>query len=310
MDSEAESARAAKPPDETLDIGSESGSPVSADYRSRDSAFSGEVNRVQIDVDDPALDTDHLISPEERLRVVMSIQSSSTRTLRSARSPTTAISWSTQWGAGAGLVPVTRRRSVVLEAAWWGLLGACSLVVGAVIVTFRAAGRRLVGAVMGFGAGVLLSAVSFELFEKAVTTSAGTGGTGAGFFVGALTLFTGDVLISRLDGGAGPDTSPELVGVAHRSRNRARRDSRIGGARADGVADRRRRPLNAARGFHLEPARVGRRVGRPVPLRLESVSLPIVSHIRVVIIMVDVGSAFGILPSLSFLGSFGTLISG
>jgi len=59
--------------DETLDVGDEFGSPVTPDYPA-DRTFSGDVNWVQIDVDKDAVDLDHLISPEERLRVAMAIQ--------------------------------------------------------------------------------------------------------------------------------------------------------------------------------------------------------------------------------------------
>jgi arylsulfatase len=58
--------------DETCDIGKETGSPVSPDYGDRDNAFSGEVNWVQIDLEQD--DHDHLISPEERFRVAMARQ--------------------------------------------------------------------------------------------------------------------------------------------------------------------------------------------------------------------------------------------
>lgn len=60
--------------DETCDIGFESGSPVTSDYPARGTKFSGEVNWVEIDVGKDAEDLDHLISPEERLRVAMAIQ--------------------------------------------------------------------------------------------------------------------------------------------------------------------------------------------------------------------------------------------
>jgi len=58
--------------DETLDIGTETGSPVTADYKSR--KFSGDVNWVEIDVDKDAEDLDHFIKPEERLALAMAIQ--------------------------------------------------------------------------------------------------------------------------------------------------------------------------------------------------------------------------------------------
>jgi ZIP family zinc transporter len=51
---------------------------------------------------------------------------------------------------------------------------------------------------MGFGSGVLISAVSFELVDEAVSVSGGRGGAGAGFFIGALTYFAGDTTIAAL----------------------------------------------------------------------------------------------------------------
>jgi arylsulfatase len=60
--------------DETLDVGSDTSSPVSDDYRSDASRFTGKVAWVQIDVDDAAEDTDHMISPEERLKIAMARQ--------------------------------------------------------------------------------------------------------------------------------------------------------------------------------------------------------------------------------------------
>jgi arylsulfatase A-like enzyme len=58
--------------DETCDIGFESGSPVTTDYSKRN--FSGEVNWVEIDIDQAAEDLDHLIKPEERLAISMALQ--------------------------------------------------------------------------------------------------------------------------------------------------------------------------------------------------------------------------------------------
>ncbi len=60
--------------DETLDVGSDSGTPVSDEYGSRDSVFTGRIHRVQIDLGEDAEDSDHLITPEERMRIVTSRQ--------------------------------------------------------------------------------------------------------------------------------------------------------------------------------------------------------------------------------------------
>jgi arylsulfatase len=58
--------------DETLDIGKETGTTVSADYTTHTSKFNGKIHWVQLDagVDDH----DHFIDPEERLRVAMARQ--------------------------------------------------------------------------------------------------------------------------------------------------------------------------------------------------------------------------------------------
>jgi arylsulfatase A-like enzyme len=60
--------------DETTDVGSDSSTPVSDDYGPKDSAFTGRVRWVQIDIDEAAEDLDHLITPEERLRIAMARQ--------------------------------------------------------------------------------------------------------------------------------------------------------------------------------------------------------------------------------------------
>jgi hypothetical protein len=60
--------------DETTDLGSDTATPVSDDYNPKTSAFTGRVRWVQIDLDEAAEDLDHLISPEERLRIAMARQ--------------------------------------------------------------------------------------------------------------------------------------------------------------------------------------------------------------------------------------------
>ena len=60
--------------DETLDVGSDSGTPVSDEYGSRDSVFTGRIHRVQIDLGDDAQDNDHLITVEERMRIITTRQ--------------------------------------------------------------------------------------------------------------------------------------------------------------------------------------------------------------------------------------------
>ena len=73
-------------------------------------------------------------------------------------------------------------------ALGWGALAASSLVIGAFLGILRTWPPRLVGLVLAFGAGALISAVSFDLAEEGARLG-DTGVTGAGLAVGAVTYF-------------------------------------------------------------------------------------------------------------------------
>jgi arylsulfatase len=60
--------------DETCDVGADTASPVSDDYTSEGSRFTGTVEWVQLDIAEAAEDLDHLIAPEERLHIAMTRQ--------------------------------------------------------------------------------------------------------------------------------------------------------------------------------------------------------------------------------------------
>ena len=84
------------------------------------------------------------------------------------------------------------------EAMAWSLLGASSLLLGALAAFFLPIGKRLLGMIMGFGAGVLISAVAYELVEEAFATS--SRGVALGLAAGSVTFFVGDGLIDRMGG--------------------------------------------------------------------------------------------------------------
>jgi ZIP family zinc transporter len=86
------------------------------------------------------------------------------------------------------------------EALAWGLLAGSSLVLGGVIGVTAGLGNRALGLVMGFGAGVLISAVAYELVLEAADAALGTGAAGAGLAAGAFVFFGGDALISARTG--------------------------------------------------------------------------------------------------------------
>jgi ZIP family zinc transporter len=70
----------------------------------------------------------------------------------------------------------------------WGAVAASSLVLGVLLGLARGWPSRLIGLVLAFGAGALVSAVSFELFEEGVKVG-GSAAVGIGLGLGAIVYF-------------------------------------------------------------------------------------------------------------------------
>jgi ZIP family zinc transporter len=87
----------------------------------------------------------------------------------------------------------------VLEAAFWGLVGGVALLVGAAIGLWLRAGQRVVGLVMAFGSGVLISALAFDLTEEAFSRG-GVGPVAGGMAAGAIAFFVGDWIVDHRGG--------------------------------------------------------------------------------------------------------------
>ncbi|MDQ2584216.1 ZIP family metal transporter [Saccharothrix yanglingensis] len=92
--------------------------------------------------------------------------------------------------------PGATRGGAVLEAAAWGLLAGSALLVGALVGYLVRVPRGVVAAVMGFGSGVLMSAVAFELVGEAHELG-GLLPTTAGSALGALVYTGANVLLAR-----------------------------------------------------------------------------------------------------------------
>jgi zinc transporter, ZIP family len=96
-------------------------------------------------------------------------------------------------------------------ALGWGVVAASSLVLGMLLGLARSWPSRLIGLVLAFGAGALVSAVSFELFEEGVDVG-GAAWVGVGLAAGALTYFVLARLVERL--GPGGSDSPGGTSLA------------------------------------------------------------------------------------------------
>ena len=81
-------------------------------------------------------------------------------------------------------------------ALGWGTLAASSLVIGALLGIVRPWPRRLIGLVLAFGAGALISAVSFDLAQEG-TRIGDPAVVAVGLGFGAITYFTLDRRLER-----------------------------------------------------------------------------------------------------------------
>jgi zinc transporter, ZIP family len=96
----------------------------------------------------------------------------------------------------------------MLQAFLWGLLATSSLILGGLIASRFNLGKKTLGVIMAFGAGTLISAISYELIFESVKLAKGSGFPAFGLFAGALTFFFSDRLIARF----GTDNPMEIEG--------------------------------------------------------------------------------------------------
>lgn len=85
---------------------------------------------------------------------------------------------------------------VWLQAGLWGLLSGGALVIGAAVGYFFDVPRRIIAAIMAFGSGVLISALSLELMEEAHKRG-GFAATAIGFVAGAVIFTASNWLLAR-----------------------------------------------------------------------------------------------------------------
>ena len=86
------------------------------------------------------------------------------------------------------------------EAAFWGFVGASSLIVAAEL-TFRVVlSPMTVGLIMAFGVGTLISSIAFELVEPALELGDGPAILVVGLLLGSLAFFLGDQAVVRMGG--------------------------------------------------------------------------------------------------------------
>jgi ZIP family zinc transporter len=83
-------------------------------------------------------------------------------------------------------------------AAFYGLVSGSTLFIGALIGIYLNIPTRLLGAILAFSSGVMISSLTFDLMENAFL-SGGFASVSIGFLSGTLLFVLGDYLIDRAD---------------------------------------------------------------------------------------------------------------
>src|ERR1044071_5804984 len=83
-----------------------------------------------------------------------------------------------------------------LVAGLWGLLAGSALMIGAGIGYYAKISQRVIAAIMSFGSGVLISALSFDLMDEAYKTG-GFDSTSIGFISGAAVYTIANVFLAK-----------------------------------------------------------------------------------------------------------------
>lgn len=102
----------------------------------------------------------------------------------------------------------------MLTALGWGALAAASLVIGALLALARRWRDGVVGAVLAFGAGALISSVAFELAQEGLRIGS-PASVAIGLALGAITFFAADRAVEKIGGrkGGGAAGLPLALGA-------------------------------------------------------------------------------------------------
>ncbi len=83
-----------------------------------------------------------------------------------------------------------------VTAGFWGLFAGSALLIGAAVGYWARVPRRVIASIMAFGAGVLISALSFDLMDEAYARG-GFDSTAIGFITGAAVYTGANLLLAK-----------------------------------------------------------------------------------------------------------------
>lgn len=120
----------------------------------------------------------------------------------------------------------------IFESLLWGFIASIPLVIGCTVALFVSLPKSIIGAIMAFGSGVLVVALTFSLVEEAFSLSQLIPPVVIGFILGGVSYSVANHILDRKSKSKSNGTSSGTV----RKRKRSHGDNAGGGKSASGLA--------------------------------------------------------------------------
>lgn len=117
----------------------------------------------------------------------------------------------------------------VFESLLWGFIASIPLVIGCTVALFVSLRKSIIGAIMAFGSGVLVAALTFSLVEEAFSLSQSIPPVVIGFVLGGVSYSVANHILDR-------KSKQDGNGSTVRKRKRSHGDNAGGGKSASGLS--------------------------------------------------------------------------
>jgi zinc transporter, ZIP family len=133
----------------------------------------------------------------------------------------------------------------VFESLLWGFIASIPLVIGCTVALFVSLRKSIIGAIMAFGSGVLVAALTFSLVEEAFSLSQSIPPVVIGFILGGVSYSVSNHILDKKsksgsDAVSSSDTTNNNItsnkNCAVRKRKRSHGDNAGGGKSASGLS--------------------------------------------------------------------------
>jgi ZIP family zinc transporter len=119
-----------------------------------------------------------------------------------------------------------------LNLFFWGFIASIPLVIGCIVAIFVSLPKSIIAAIMAFGSGVLVAALTFSLVEEAFSLSQSIPPVVIGFILGGLSYSIANyILAKKSESKSGGNTSSAV-----RKRKRSHGDNAGGGKSVSGLS--------------------------------------------------------------------------